>query len=248
MRELTRERPADCLSDLALDEHLAGEQHAAARANADAHLASCGRCAQRRAQMQAQHAAFLAEIPSLSALAAARTSDVPGPRARILPFAVLSTRAAAAAAVLLNTGLPGLEPPKPGTRSKGAPHIGFFVRRGTKVERGASGQRVQPGDLLRFTYTADRALHLALLDRDRRGASVFFPSVGPGARVSPGSDVALDFSIALDGELGPERIVGVFCPDPFEVEPLRAALAADRALPTAADCTLSEIQLQKDAR
>jgi len=265
-------RPSECLSDLALDEHLARELEDAARSEVEAHLAGCARCQQRRGRLEREHAAFLERAPSFHAHARrvamaggdrgrvreeadgehahehGRDHDrADAPPARVTRLRLLSfaTALGAAAAVLLFRVVPGLEPPVLTTRSKGAPHLGFFVSREGKVTRGVEGQTVHPGDGLRFTYSADRAWHLAILDRDERAASVFFPGTARAARIGAGSDVALDFSVELDAQLGDERIHAVFCPEAFDVEPLRAALERSAGLPVAAGCTVSVITLHK---
>ena len=83
--------------------------------------------------------------------------------------------------------------------------------------------RVYPGDLLRFTYSNAAPAYLALLGRDRRSASVYFPAADQAERVAAGRDQALDFSLELDGELGEERL---YCAVPGRV---RVGTATRRA-------------------
>jgi len=258
MRELTR--PPECVSNLVLDEWLAGALDAGSRAGVDAHLATCARCSAQLDARRREHAAFLVDAPSFDALTR-RVAPRAQPQAPPIKLPVSTRRlrmakvlascaaaAAAAAALLLAYMRPGFEPPAVSTRAKGAPHLGFFVSRDGKVARGAAGDTVYEGDGLRFTYSADRALYLAVLDRDAAGASVFFPSATRARRVPAGNDAALDFSVTLDARLGTERIYGVFCPDPFDVEPVRVALARDAAPPLAGACTLDVLALHKATR
>jgi hypothetical protein len=148
-------------------------------------------------------------------------------------------------ALLMMRAAPGLEPPA--TRIKGGPSASFFIKRGERVTRGVSGATVQPGDALRFTYTSEQDVHLALLGLDARTASVYFPSGQRAAPVAAGRDVALDFSIELDAQLGEEQIHALFCSEPVELEPLRAQLASARQLRAPASCTAQRIVLHKAA-
>jgi hypothetical protein len=242
-------RPDGCLSDLLLDEWLAGELEADARSSADAHLAGCRRCKARREALRRVHAEFLERAPSFEAHAEVVGEPKRPARARLRRrrvWTAASAVALAAAALLALPTTPGLEPP--GTRVKGAPHVGFFVKHDGRVALGVSGQTVHPGDALRFTYSSDRALHLALLNQDAVEVTVYFADGARAVYVPAGSDVPLAFSVELDDRLGSERVYAVFCPKPFAVEPLRVALGHGQPLPVAPDCVVEVIALHKEAR
>jgi hypothetical protein len=123
--------------------------------------------------------------------------------------------------------------------------IGFYVKRGEQVVRGMSGEKVHQGDRLRFTYSSDTASHLGLIYHHARGATTYFPLEARAAAVRPGHDVALDFAIELDADLGVERVFALFCANPIALEPVRAALQATGRLPDLADCTIDIIVLDK---
>ena len=150
-----------------------------------------------------------------------------------------------AAAVLLVVRLN----PAEGTRTKGTSvKLGFYVKHGEHVRLGGPGERVSPGDALRFVYTTQNARHLAILSVDgARRASIYYPSGTTSAPVAAGDDIALPMSTVLDDTLGDETIFGVFCAESFAVEPLRAALEAspDQA-PALAGCVVEELTLRKD--
>ncbi len=132
------------------------------------------------------------------------------------------------------------------TRAKGAGRLGFFIRRGHGILPGAAGAVVHPGDRVRFTVRAERALQLALFSLDARGvASVYHPRADHSQRVRPSAEHALDSSVVLDAALGPERIWGVFCPEEFALEPLRAALEKDRRIEPPEGCSVETLDWVK---
>lgn len=243
MREVSR--PEGCSSDLAFDELHAGELAADARAKLEAHLSGCARCLERQAALSCERERLLAAAPSLDALSASRTRAVqPKPRAPLIAIGGAALALAAAAMLMLTRdGVSGSD-----TRSKGAPHLGAFVKRGEHVRAAASGARVRPGDLVRFTYSSDRERHIGLVSLDAKGAQIYFPTDGSGtaARARAGSLVALDFSVELDATQGDEQVFGLFCDEPLALEPLRAELARKGALPALAGCAVDRLVLHKE--
>jgi hypothetical protein len=233
---------ADHLSNLELDEWLAGERDAETRARFERHLTACEHCQARRARFEREAAQFYAEAPHFGAapqLAAAMPSNT---RA---PGWALATLVALAAGIAL-VAWPQL--PDARTRIKGSSHLGFFVKRADLVRRGQHGEELYPGDFLRFIYSAEQSQYLAVFNQDMRATSVYFPAGAEAVRVAAGSEVGLDFSVELDAQLGSERVIALFCRAPFAIEPVRAALAASAALPAAvAECQRDEIRVQKVA-
>lgn len=281
-RALREGRPEACLSDFKLDELVAGELDAAASREARAHVAACPSCAGRSAAREAERDAFQAEAPSFAELAelAARAGAkapeqgapskvvplaAPRPRGRRLLVAAGSVAAAGAIAAAAAFALffrvdPAGDVAGDGTRIKGGARVGFFVKRGDAVARGASGERVAPGDALQLTYTTQAPAHLAVLSVDASGAaSVYYPAGPRAERIEPGREVPLPSSVVLDDTLGEERIFALFCADPIEIEPVRAALAArpaslpfpSAALPSPplpASCEVDAVTLHKIQR
>lgn len=233
-------RPEGCLSDFAFDRRLAGELDPREEAEARAHVEECARCASRWEELSREREAFAAEpLPSgLRARAHARIS-----KGRL--FATAGALAAAAAIVLAVRALPS-----DGARTKGDDvKLSFYVKHGSSVRLGASGDAVAPGDALRFVYTARTAQHLAVLSVDgARRVSVYYPNGSTAARAPAGADVALPESTVLDDTLGDETLYGVFCPEPFALEPLRTALEAspDRA-PLPEGCAVEVLTMRKEA-
>ncbi|HTN87278.1 MAG TPA: DUF4384 domain-containing protein [Sorangium sp.] len=253
---MTPARPEGCLSELKLDELMAGELDAAAAQEASAHVAGCSRCSARLSAMEAARASFAASAPPLRldrGATAGRPATEARPRRRWLAPAAASALAAAAAVLLFfrfNAAPGGPDAEIPGERIKGAERIGFYVKRGGSVLPGGAGERLLPGDAIQFTYSSAEARYLMILSVDGASqASVYYPSGPVAARIEPGRDVLLPQSTVLDDTLGTERIYGVFCAEAIAVEPLRAALAAHPDAPPAPPgCDVDALTAEKVAR
>jgi hypothetical protein len=265
------------LTELVLDEWAAQELGSREREQVAEHLARCEHCRGRHEALERERASFLAAAPSFAIHAArfvsstreldpssspssATLADPGNPRsstvrplvqadpirtaARQSAALVATSFAAMAAAALL---VLWFGQPIERTYTKGQPHIGWFVKRGDEVHRGRMDELLHPRDDLRFVYSSDAPRYFALFNLDARAATVYFP-VGPSAvRVRAGNDVALDFSVELDDQLGTERVWALFCEQSFELEPLRAALLATGRLPVRAGCLAELVELQKVA-
>lgn len=232
--------PDGCLSDLWLDEWLAGELDADRERAAAAHAASCDRCTQRKQAFEASALRFLDSRPQPPI---ARRF---GGRAVGL---ALTAVAIAAALALLFRGPRSAPKPELAVRSKGSSSIGFFVRRGEQVFAGGKGEQLRAGDQLRFTVTSTLPRQFAVLSRDARGAaSVYYPS-GPRSRpLTPAQQMPLDTAVELDATLGSETLFGVFCDQEFAVEPLREALERSGKLPSLPGCSVDQLEVRKEAR
>jgi hypothetical protein len=198
-----------CLSALHLDRFALGELDDAAADEVRAHLKSCARCSQAVESMRPRE-----PLPPLRAVPVR-------PRSRAIRLAAAAAGLAAAASVLLM-----LRTPVPRERSKGSGFaLGMYVQHGGEVRRAAAGEEVAPGDAVRFTVTAPADGYVAVLSLDAQGrGSIYYPAGPRAAPVPAGSDVALPLGTKLDATVGEERVVGLFCASPVELEPLRAAL------------------------
>jgi hypothetical protein len=249
-----------CATDLVFDQWFGGEHTKERVSQLQAHLQTCTRCRLRGELIERERVAFLTKAPTMAAnasivrQAAARRAPARASFARSSWYSVAALAGLTLIAVVVGV-LPAVRsrmPEPDGERRKGGFQVGFFVKRGGEVRRGASGEVVYPGDLLRFTYSSEHPMYLALLGRDAHDASVYFPLSGPGpaaeaARVAPGSEQALDFSLELDAQLGTERLFAVSCPTPFALRPLQQALLHAGELKPGADCRVEQIALQKQA-
>lgn len=124
-------------------------------------------------------------------------------------------------------------------------------RAGGAPELLAPDAQVRSGDALRFAYESPEAGHLLVLELDGRGAaSVFYPyGSATSAPIAAGQREFLPGSVVLDDAPGPEWLLAVFSPRPFEAAPLLEALRAQAGRPeptiSCEGCRVSMLRLQK---
>ncbi len=260
-----RTRSASCLSDLTLDRLRVGELSEASEAEAQRHLAQCSRCESRLASIEADAAE--ASLPPLSL---PETSAAPAPSERRRTWRVAAMTMAAAAAVVLvvwprgetgiesdppstspslDDGAIGAEPSSVGTQAKGSgPRLHLYVRREGSVVESSAVDHWRPGDVLGFTYSSTKSLHLAVLGRDALGTvGVYYPAGPSAVQIEPGDDVAFGDGIELDDTLGQEVVYGVFCERAVAVDELREAVERSREPVLPPDCALVTIAADKRA-
>jgi hypothetical protein len=239
---------SECLSELVLDEWAAGELSAEEQQRCAAHLAACAACRARKLALEQANTTYYAQAPDFAALSRLGAKPKPARKSANLRWLGAPLLAACAALAFLAVRQPEQPAATHETRSKGAPRIGYFVKRGGAVSRGESTTAVHPGDALRFVYSADTTYYLAIFSADARGVGVYFPSVRTAQPISAGQDVALDFSVELDDTLGRERVTALFCPEAFEIEPVQSALSSGSPLPgSLASCERAAFELNKQA-
>ncbi|MDH5675236.1 MAG: zf-HC2 domain-containing protein [Myxococcales bacterium] len=239
-----------CPSDLRLDRLVAGELEAEDRAQLGHHLEQCSACARRHGDFADAARRFAEHGESFDQLRVRvqrRREGRQASRRRTRGlWGVSALAAAAAVALAVQGGLPLGTATEATTRSKGKARIGFYVKRGERVVEGGADTILHPGDRLRFVLSTPRPRYLALLNRDGRGASVYYPSGERALPLPAGHDRALDFSVELDDYLGDERVFALLCSEAFPVEPLRLALARDGALTPPSGCSLLTLDLHKE--
>lgn len=217
MREPTRSRPETCPSDRALDMLMAGELAPDARARAEQHVSGCAACAARARELEAARAAFPLEAPAFAKLA-----EKVSPARRRRWFGVVFAAAAAAVAMIL---VLRAAPDGDAVRTKGGDKLSFFVSHDGVVREGGPREVVHAGDRLQLVYTTREPRYLAVFLRDAKGATTTaFPRLGAAAKIQPGTEVALPESVQLDGALGVETLLGVFCDHAAPLEDLRRSL------------------------
>lgn len=226
--------PAAHPSALALERYLVGELPPAPAAALAEHAAGCPRCQARLVELRAEGARFAAG-PERAAEVDALVRATGGPRRRWRSWGA-GAALAAAAALALALWLPRQRPGEPAGAFDGRPKGGLgleVIRRsaGGQLEWISPGQRLSPGDAIRFRLRTPVAGHVAVLGLD--AAQMVTPYAPAGAVLEPlaaGAPVVLDGSIVLDATLGPERLIAIVCPAPLPVAELVAqgqrALAA----------------------
>ncbi len=221
-------QPADrgaCLSDLRLDEIIAGDR---SREDHAGHLAACERCAERLDLLAVEAQTDAAQVEMLLARAtevAQRPATVHRPRRGTWRALVLAGGLATVAVVLGVAVLPG-----DGERVKGTA-IGFWVQRDGEIQRGVSGARFGEGDALRFTVSSGEPGYFLLVGVESSGeVSPYHPFGGArSVAVAAGDDQPLPASLVLDAAPEAELFVGIFSPDPVTVAEVRRAVADARA-------------------
>jgi len=233
----------DCLSELVFDHYFSGELSSSeARALHD-HLTRCVRCSLRCDVLARQREAYLERMPGWEALEQRGASAAPAAPRRRKPQLWAAASALALAAAVMLVALPRELPEQ--VRSKGKPQLSVFLKQAERVHRLSSGEHVAPGDRLGFAYTALEPKHFALLQRDARGAAIYYPVAAETVRVAAGHDVALDFSIQLDDASGDEHFYALFCTQPAALQPLVEALLRRGQLTVPSDCQVDELTLKK---
>ena len=231
------------LSDLRLDQLLAGELDPPSEAALRAHLVACFPCTRRHGTLLSD-ARQIRSDPRFAALAPAvraRLATVDAARER--PHtrrqsltAALFTACAVAVAVVAMVRRPTTD----GLRIKGNLAIDVFVRRAggaAPVETLLTGDPVHPGDQLRVRVRAETRGHFGVFAVDSPPPSAPAPAVAsylPAgdqlAAVEAGAPLLLDGAVELDASLGREQLLGVLCPSSRKKEAvaadIRAALAA----------------------
>jgi hypothetical protein len=223
-----------CLSAYRLDRFRLQELPPEEAAEVQAHLEGCAACRAAADVLASAEAEFRASASPL------RSPRRPGRRA--LAWGAGLVAIAATSVFLLQ--------PTSGVRSKGPPtSLGMYVQHGPDVRRAREGEGVAPGDSLRFLYSSREASYLAILSLDGAGvASVYFPDGPEMVAVPAAQDAPLPLATHLDGVLGEETVVALFCTSPRALEPLRQELQASlKQLQEVPGCRLATLHFTKRA-
>jgi hypothetical protein len=227
LESLRQRTSPDCLSDLQLDQIVAGE--AGEQAAWEHHLAGCRGCA---ARLEARQSAFESfpdqlDLSTLSAVTVERVDSAGKTESRFgwRRWLMVVAPAAAAALLILLVVLP--QKPRDTVRIKGKASFSLVVNRSGKQFVGESGGHYFAGDRLRFRISSENPVHLAVFDLESTGAvSCFLPVRGEASLEMPaGKQMLLEDTIELDRSTGEEILVGLFCPsrfDPGQAEELLA--------------------------
>jgi hypothetical protein len=223
-----------CTSAYRLDRWRLGELSGDEAAEVQAHLDGCARCREAVETLAGAEADFRAALPPLRLVP-------PAPRRPVRWLVPAATLALAAGAVLVLW-------PDQGLRTKGPPvSLGMYVQHRGQVRRAGPREVLAPGDTVRFTYSTSERGYLAILSVDGAGvASVYFPDGPETVAVEAAQDAPLPLGTQLDGVLGDEWVVGLFCQQPRTLEPVRQALQdAAPGLPEVSGCQLATFGFTK---
>lgn len=242
------------LTDLTVDRYLDEDLADVERASVEAHLEACDPCVELVAEVRAFGDAMNVTIPQLEA------APRPAEPARVLPFrrsgftVGVSAAFALAAATLVAVALPtierggGLLPPDTITLKGPAFAWEVHVHDGQRSRVVEPGERVKAGHRVGFRVQSKRPGHLAIFGADDHGETyVAFPQDDRGRAARwPASEtlVDVDAAMAFDANPGRERLVVVFCSEPFELAPTLAMLR-DGEAPPDARCTTKDLVLHK---
>jgi hypothetical protein len=223
-----RRRGAGCVSNLTLDQALAGELGGEETRALDAHLEACRDCSAARAALLAETERFGREAPlaALAADALARATTRESPLAWWRRW-WLGPALAMTAGLFIYAGARRSDD---GLRAKGGFSLSPYVLHAESKGAGTLhvGEPLHPGDRLEFRYNGPRG-YLAVIAVDTTGrVSAYYPPGATAAPVEAGREVALSSAIELDATLGREVIVAVRCDSPLSVTEVMHA-ASDAA-------------------
>jgi hypothetical protein len=244
---LNQTLPAGCISDLTFDRWHANELSGREIDALDKHVEQCTSCQKRKATLTKAAQDYLAHypLPPVAVTAAVVPLGKKWKARRALTTIAGGLAAAATLVLFVHLGNRGHSNDAE-TRVKGAAHLGFHLKRGQKVLVGEDEMVVHPGDQLRFTVTSVQPTHIAVLSRDGTGTvSEYYPGNGQSRAFDAVRTRSLETSIELDSALGRETLFGVFCEQPFAVEPLRQALTKTGHLPSLPHCIIDTLRFEK---
>lgn len=209
------------------------------------HVASCEACGPYVAALRVEAEAFVkARTPELFLKQLERRAATPPARAPWWRWLAVVVPVAAALVLVLRAPVDGRDD---GVTLKGGP-LRVFVKRGeAEAAPLPADGRVQAGDALRFAYDAPAAGYLALFDLDgRETVTVFWPYGAAKAGAVAKAQGTLSGSVVLDASPGPEWVVAVFSPEPFETAPLAAQLRGQSTRPSISlDCKGCTVTAQR---
>ncbi|NTX40261.1 DUF4384 domain-containing protein [Myxococcus sp. CA033] len=202
-------RTAQCPSDLALEEHLLHANPATAR-----HIAGCAHCQTWERSAAEASRAFALENPRWMAKTQARSRPLPR-------WAPLLPAAALAAAALFFLRSPPPEAPRYATKGE---ELTVYIGGQGAPRAATQGERVRPGESLRFQVAPGSAAFVWIASVDSTGAvSRLVPAEGTTPLAVDGTQL-LPGSAVLDAAEGPERIWAVMSREPLSWAVVEQAL------------------------
>ena len=253
MESTPRRISEDCLSDLQLDQLLAGELDGRPEGEkAEAHLQSCPPCSTAMDTVRADSQRFQEEF-FVAGLAARTRRDLRSRRRR--RWIPVAAALAASLTLFLLVGPRFLQTPGASdsigqdsigqesaseVRIKGAESLSLVVRRADGItEEVLRGALLRPDEAIRFRVHTTQLSYVTVVGLDASPAVSVYASSGSQGLLLDAERLAsassqglyLDGSIVLDDTPGTERVVAVFCDQDVDVSVVQRA--AEEALQAA---------------
>jgi hypothetical protein len=199
------------------------------------HVRQCEVCRAQVAANQAAAQVVVAEVlPALGGVQAERPGAWSGLAEWWRGLGRGWALAGGLAALVLVLGVWGLMPRDPdlAVAFKGPIGLEVYGHRDQATFRVSDGDRLRPGDRLRFRVTTPGPGYLLILSVEEGGrVTRFYPFASDAAQSFDGRGALLEGSIALDSFLGRERVFVLFSPAPFSLREVSAAAASLAATP-----------------
>lgn len=196
-------------------------------ASAELHLGRCASCQAAVAELRRARTRFLAERPASEFLRAVEAEARPRVARGVRPLAILGGLALAAAAAVAVISAPPLVEPEAPLRLRGAGDgLRLYVSRGGGPAAPHHGERLAPGDRLRFGARSSAPGFALVVNLDREGrATTFVPAGGDqSVAIGPGAEVLLPGTIELDAVEGSHDLYLIVSSAPLERSLVEAQL------------------------
>lgn len=211
----------------------------------EAHLSGCAACRAYLAELEAEQVAFRVRYPT-DALVARHPAAKPRASFSFWIFA-----GAALASLIIGVVI-ATRPPPEEVGFKGGGSFTMLVQPVGGLGRAlGTNEHLHRGDALRFSFTAPADGHVAVFDLDARGPSTLVPFHGTRPlAVKAGPPTVFPDSIVLDESTGPEWVIAVFSPAPFELESVLGQLRsqspqAERVSVSCDGCEFEAVRFEK---
>ena len=252
--------PDGCPSDLQLDAYRAGELSRRRLRRLSAHLDECETCGGRVDEEPPELESAEDWIVKLIDRRIDRPRRADAGRARAWRTALILAASVACLTVAVPLIMKHQEKVKPGPAQppaqgeillKGADtSLAVFVQRDGEVTQAADGDTFHPGERIQFSAVSDRPRYVAVYGIDGLGVTRYIPSAfKQPLRLAAGEETPLEPAFNLDGTLGEEVVVGLFCERPFDAAEVKnRLLAREEPGATGAVCTSVRFTMVKKAR
>ncbi len=228
--KLRRRTSPECLSDFQLD-CLLSENNPHQSSAVSKHLRDCSSCAQKLRLRRESISAFNTDF-DLAALSTQMEKRLGAQRKNkhrlwLRRFLILAPAATTILVLVVVLALPAHHQSTNGVnRVKGAPGFGVTVKRNQTVFSGENGGVYYAGDQLVFHVETAKESFFSLFNLEQSGrVTRFAPTQGSQSiHIPTGQKYPLPQGIQLDDSTGMEYLVGIFCPQNYDLQTIHRAL------------------------